>query len=330
MSLLGMNQDFKWCVAIIASREDLATLKSSTIAASAACTSYPALIDVLVNGNERLARSVAESMDKAKVSELRQVAIRIWSLALPDKADTWNRYVYEIWPKAHTTFFIDGYVRPETNSFSLLANLLNNEGQFACASGIPLTGRSAAQYKKEVTEQGWGLHGNLYALSQDTMNNIRANGFRMPKGLYRNDGFLAAALALDLRPESATWDAARRLGIVDDAGWSTPQRKWWNPIHLKDAWKRRRRQQRGVIENAAIRYWLSTKKTAFADLPDNIDDIVLGWMRDTPGSLDDLCEKRPGIRKHIEQFAESKDWTLSTIPPSKLLERPLIISGTSD
>ena len=175
-----MNQP-KWTIAIFSSRESVSVLQSCIDATLKASYGATVTIDVLVNGNYRL----AEDISKCQMHEGGNALLRIWFIPLGDKAHTWNQYMRYIWQESDIAYFIDGYVLLNSNALMLINEALNNDNFALGASGVPSSGRSAQYLRKEMLAEG-GIHGNLYALRGSTFKNSLSNSY--PHIVYAGEG----------------------------------------------------------------------------------------------------------------------------------------------
>ena len=108
--------------AIFAAREDASEIMKSIAACRDASKreGLPAICDVLVNGNRRLVDDLQHELFPV-AEHSNPFLIRVWYIAVPDKAHTWNIYLEHIWPQAEVAHFVDGYAQPHADSFSLLS-----------------------------------------------------------------------------------------------------------------------------------------------------------------------------------------------------------------
>lgn len=265
----------RWTLAVFSSRESATQLTDVIAAAANAERGGAALeIDVLVNGNPELANELRARL--ATAGWWRSgTSVRLWSVSAPDKAYTWNQYLHGIAPDADLAFFMDGYVTVAPEAFAEMALALRNRRSALAATSMPSRGRSAGTVRRQMLAEG-GLHGNLYALTGATMRRLRDAGFRLPRGIYRNDSALGAALAFDLDPARNvfSWD---RIAVVPDARYDTPAT---DPTRLADiatVLKRRWRQARGQLETCALKAHLAGDKRPPSAWPATARALVLQW-----------------------------------------------------
>jgi len=293
-----------WCVAIFTSREAPDVLLNSVRAALSAAA-HPTCIDVLVNGNRVLADHLCPLL--VGLTPLGTSSLRLWFLPLGDKAATFNRYVHEIWPGSALAFFVDGYVRVRPDAFSRISEALHSHPAALAASGVPNTDFINRALRQQMLREG-GMHGNLYALSRDTLERMRAIGYRLPLGIYRTDPTLAAALSFNLDPSQFDWQLKERIATVEGASWDIDRQPWWFPSELRGRWLRRARQAQGVLENRAVRHHFAQQRRSPAALPETAAELVSSWAADDPKSFEAAMRRR-GLRAAWQSLKRGRDWS---------------------
>lgn len=294
-----------WAIAVIAARESVETLDTVVRAAVVACKGMPFRIDVLVNGNRVLAERTAERFRATPPGG--EGKLCVWFLEVGDKAQTWNAYVHRIYQDAGLTYFLDGYAIPQSNAFRELAlGTCECPGVFA-ATGVPSVGRSAAGQRKAM-QRGGSLHGNLFALTRQAMNEIRDRRIRLPMGLYRTDSLINAAVCLAFDPARHSWDPAR-IHVRTAATWSFEPLKWWRWRDIRTHFKRRGRQMQGVLENLAVRNHLVVRRQALESLPATARDLVLDWWHGDSGPQWHQILSRPRWLLALRRLRAIRDWS---------------------
>jgi hypothetical protein len=259
-----------WSVAIFTAREGADVLARTITAVGVAVRGHPTTIDVLVDGNEAAANDVA-SRDLALPDD---ATVRLWSVPWRDKACAWNRYVHEIAPAADVAFFVDGYVRPKPDSCATIADALAANPSAWAATGVPSAGPSAAGQRTALLAEG-GLHGNLYALAGGALARLKARGFRLPLGIYRNDSLLGAVIAFGADPAGERWDATR-IAVVPAATWDREEAAANGADRVRQFAKRRLRQAQGDLEIAAFREHMAIHRRPVEALPRTTAELVAG------------------------------------------------------
>lgn len=279
---------FEWSVAIFTARESLSTLVATIEAARLACTDKHAIIDVLVNGNQSLATRTGQYVKQLSAG----VTLRVWHIAVPDKALAWNEYIHRIWPGAALAFFIDGYAQVKPDALRLLEQGLAEHPAAQATAAVPSCGPSAKAMRASMLSQG-GVHGNLYGLRGSVVSALRARGFRLPLGIYRNDGLLMAVIAFGLEPATHQWDM-RRIFVHPEATWDiNSAQAWWQPAAWSGHFNRRLRQAQGALENCAIRQHLAREHKAPESLPRTTAELIDNWTSAFPGEAKRLLWRRP-------------------------------------
>ena len=271
----------RWAIAIFTARENLETLHACLHAVGAACL-QDAIVDVVVNGNPGLARQLADEACLPERCGLpARACLRIWEIGLGDKANAWNQYIAKIWPGSRITYFIDGYVQPFPDALQRIDTELAAHPTALAATGLPSAGRSAALLREELLVHG-GLHGNLFALTRATIEALRYLDFKLPLGLYRTDSTIGAALAFSLHPESCTWDPRGNILVCADASWSNPTGSLLRWRDVRAQLQRMLRQQRGTLENLAVRHIFAERRQPIGTLPETVKALVSNWRREKP------------------------------------------------
>lgn len=297
-----------WCVAVIASREKpkelLATIESILSSAHKLTN-----IDVLVNGNSTLAsdisKLIAERIFTDNVS-----SIRVWSLSLGDKANTWNQYLHRIWPGNGIAFFVDGYCRISPNAFRLLEEGMESSPNVLAATSVPTTGRSSAQWREAVLTQG-GLVGGLFAFKKSVMLELRERNFNLPLGLYGYDATLGAVIAFGLDPSKNQWNLKERIFAHPEVTWVTNQKKWWRPSDIKSHFNRTVKAALRVLVGQAVRDIFEIRKLVPEQLPRTTEELVLNWAENNPFDLRKTLRRSPLTRLALKNLRNPKDWSLA-------------------
>jgi hypothetical protein len=312
----GKSAEFLWAVAVFATRErpqELLTTIDAIIRAACERTA----VDVMVNGNPQLAAEIAALIESRNLQD-RHVVIRVWSLRLADKANAWNQYVHFVCRSAKLSFFVDGYVCVQDDAFSLLQTGMCADPQVLGGTGVPTTGKSAKSARSRMLLDG-GMHGNLFALKEDVMKQLRQRKFNLPLGIYRNDSTLGAALAFGLDPARHEWNLKGRILVHPRVSWATDERKWWRYKDIKSHFKRLLRQAQGALENSAVRNHLAIQRLAPEMLPRTAAELVTEWVKSCPGDARNILWRTPLARFALRGFRQSRDWSAAEQAPELIL-----------
>lgn len=147
---------------------------------------------ILLNGctddTPRVAKSLAAVDDRLAIHEL----------AVGDKADAWNEYVFRIAPEADVHVFIDGDVEPSAHAMAALAEALRDHPEAYGAAALPAAGRSRRGWATRLFMNRY-LSGNLYALSGNALAAFHAQDLRLPFGAKGEDGLITYLLLTDMK-----------------------------------------------------------------------------------------------------------------------------------
>lgn len=315
-----MTQEYQkpstWAVAIFAARETPSVLAGSVRAAILACAGRRATIDVLINGNPALAREFAELATTIPTDGCK---LRVWSIDAPDKAHTWNEYVYRIWEGEGLTFFIDGYARPTSDALALMEQHLAAHPNAMAASGVPTSGRSATAMRERMLRSGGGIHGNLYSLTESSMKGVRETGFRLPLGIYRTDPLLGAVLTYRLDPSVNKWTRGSVVS-VPGATWDVDGISELSYKNVLGYFKRRLRQAQGTLESQAFREHMAIKRLPPRLLPVTAQEMVNNWLKAEPRQARSIFLKHPLCLYAARKLREPRNWSATQAAPVLLRE----------
>ena len=161
--------------------------------------------------------------------------------------------------------------RSPTGALLAMAERLEALPFAVAATGVAGNGRTEVKRRREIVETGGSLCGQLYALRPDFVRRLVAAGVRLPVGLYRGDGLLGSMAAHDLDALGEPWRDDRIAG-VDEAVFELDT---LSPFRWRDwrrQFRRKVRQMRGLIENAAIKAVFYD--AGYAALPAHADDLI--------------------------------------------------------
>lgn len=296
-------------VAIIASREDVATLKNCIDSVIRACKGKFAVVDILVNGNAGLAQDISTTAFDSPA----QCQLRVWSIKQGDKAHAWNEYVHRIWPGQGDAFFLDGYVEVEESALDALSATLMASPDALAASGVPSSGRSAARTREQMLREG-GFQGNLHVLKQQAMQQLRTSGFHLPLGLYRTDSLTSGLLMFGLDPATHPWDK-KHIAVAPEATWTVRGLGRVTYASLVGQWKRMLRQAQGELENRAVREHLAVKGLAPHLIAKTVQALVGKWIAEQPAQARQLFRKNPLCAYAAWRLRAPRDWSAAAVSP---------------
>lgn len=298
------------------SREDIEVLSRTIDAAVAAVHGHDGVVDVVVNGNPGLAEQAA-----AKVRSLESlspsIAVRVWYLSLGDKAHCINECIHRIWPGSEIAFFVDGYAQVVPTAMAAIADALHRAPEAVAASGVPSMGRSANALRQTLLTAG-GMTGALFAVRRGTMERMRCRGFRLPLGMYRTDGTMAAAFYFNLDPAANDWDL-KRIVVCPEATFAIRVKSAFRLRDLKEQFDRRVRLAWGAFITQAVRSHFAVRRRLPEELPGSAVELVHGWAKEFPAQALLLAMKRPLVLLALVRAVYGRDWSARAVPPKLLL-----------
>jgi len=292
-----------------------------TLKAALQATPDSKTIDILVNGNAKLALEIAQSLGSASALDFGK-GVRVWSIPVGDKANAWNQYIHHIWNGEPIAFFLDGYVKVNPDALALLGSAVLANERALGGSGVPMQGRSAATLSNIMMSQG-GFHGNLCCIKGVVIQKMRDLGIRLPVGLYRTDSLMGAFLAFNLNPADNAWDKDR-IYIHPHASWRVVPSNvsWW--AKMRGQWNRLLRQKRGDLENAAYREHLAVRKLPPASLPDRAREMVLQWLTECPEDAAKLLKGGVLRRRAVDQIKGQQSLGSAKLLPELIWDNGVI------
>jgi hypothetical protein len=284
-----------WSLVVFAARESLPTLSRAVQAATLAAGGR-AHIDVLVNGNPALASAFLHHMEPQAVAP-NAPRVRVWTLAVSDKAHAWNQYIRHIWSGEEIAFFMDGYVRLKPDALTLLGEAVRTNTQVLGGTGVPSVGRTAQTMRQQMLREG-GFHGNFCCIKGTVIQELRTRGITLPFGLYRVDSLMGALLSFGLQPEQGVWEP-RRIFVEPEATWLTDAKHWWRLADIRAKIKQVFRQSRGMLENAAVKDHFVGRKQSPETLAPTAAALVLDWAARCPQQLSRILARHPLARREL-------------------------------
>lgn len=270
-------------IVISAAREEISTLSRTLKYCTHACKNLNAKIHLLINGNLQLAKDAAELVSE----EFPGHNITVWHFALADKANCWNTYCHSIREKSCLHFFIDGYVRPNSDSIKIALDFYKKHHPVAI-TGVPSMGTSAKRLRREMIVSG-GIHGNLFAMSDDSISKVVESEFRLPIGLYRVDSVIGAAINFQFAPNKFDWDS-KQIEVLEDISWGFDTQKWHSLNDIKSQVKRMFRQGRGILENRAVKQLWAIDKRPLRVIPNTAKKLVSQNIKEHPFCMSDFIK----------------------------------------
>ncbi len=286
------NQDWEWNVAVFCQNE-AARIGQCIASIAQAIGSRRALVTVVVNGTTDDSAAVAWQAGHAH-----NLPIEIWRIPHGDKSNAIDQFLYKLRVPAQMYFCVDGYVKIGPRSFEGLAAGLADRPASVAATGIAINGRTMPTSREEILELGGKLQGQLHALRPEFVERMVARGIALPIGLYRGDGLLGSMASHDLDAIGTQWDPGRVVGVAE-ATFEIPTLSPFVPRDLHRQFRRKIRQMRGHLENAAIKTVIYRR--GFAALPAYADEMIATYLGEhgvPPTPLADKPFMLLALRKH--------------------------------
>ncbi len=251
---------------------EAARIRACIASLAAASRQQRVVLTVIANGCTD--DSAAQALQEARSQGLRA---RIYTIAHGDKSNAINHSLDGLREPAAMHVFVDGYVTIGPDALTGLAGALAADPHALAATGIASNGRTMAAETTAALRDGGRLNGNLYALRPDFVDRMVGAGLGLPVGLYRGDGLLGSMVCHDLNPLGQEWDA-RRVRSVAAATFALRRLSPRRPADIARQFRRKIRQMRGQLENAAIRSVIY--EGGYTALPRFADDMIASWLAD--------------------------------------------------
>ncbi len=227
-------------------------------------------VTIIANGttDDSIARARA-AIDTA------HLPAQIYTIAHGDKSNAINQSFYGLRQRAKLHVFVDAYAIIAPDAFSGFAAMLSSHKEAVAATGIAGNGRTMAAATDETLRNGGRLHGQLHAFRPSFLDRLTEAGLFLPIGLYRGDGLLGSMACHDLDPLGNPWESSRIKGTVE-AVYEIPRLSPFRPADVRRQYRRKLRQMRGLLENAAL--MSAIYSGGFAALPHYADEMISGWL----------------------------------------------------
>jgi hypothetical protein len=265
--------------------------------AAAAC-GLDVHLTVIANGSRD--GSLALGMAAAQAAGLPARGI---SLALGDKASAINQALYDLRKPASLYVHVDGYAIIGAGTLRGFIQALDTHPDARAATGIAINGRTMKLATEETLKHGNRLHGQLHALRPSFVDRLTGAGLRLPVGLYRGDGLLGSMVCHDLDAVGTPWDGHRIVGVAD-ATYLIPQLSPWRPGDIARQFRRKIRQMRGKMENAAIGAIIY--KHGYGGLPAHADEMLADWLSGG-GAVPVALFDRPFMALALQQHRKARE-----------------------
>jgi hypothetical protein len=236
---------------------------------------------------------------------------RIYEIAHADKSNAINHSFGALRQAARLHVFVDAYAVIARDTFTGFATVLSRHHEAVAATGIAGNGRTMKAATEETLEKGGRLHGQLHAFRPAFLDRLVAAGLKLPIGLYRGDGLLGSMACHDLKPLENPWVSQRVKGTTE-AVYHIPQLSPFRPADVLRQFRRKIRQMRGRMENAAMQEIIYGQ--GFEALPHTADEMILAWLA-KGGTLPTAPADRPFMALALRRVRGAQPPNPATLLP---------------
>ena len=287
---------FDWHVAVYCANE-AARLGPCLASIATALGDRRALVTVLLNGSHDA------SLDIACAAARSHPATEVIRIAAADKSNAINQFNHRLRRPARAYAGVDGYVVVGAHSFAAMEQRLAEDAHVQAVSGIATSGRTMRGLAQSHLATGGHLQGQFHALRADFVDRMVEGGLRLPVGLYRGDGLLGSMLAHDLDARGNSWDSSRSVAVAG-ATYHFATLSPLRPRDIQRQFRRKLRQMRGGIENAAIKDIIY--RVGYEALPADADAMIRAYLAANPPPPTNLADRlfqRMAIRESLAATA---------------------------
>lgn len=249
-------------------------IKACLTSISVAVGSRRALITLILNGStddgEQRARAIAPGLGPD---------LRIYRIPHADKSNSINRFFYDLREPADLYVCVDAYVTISPGAIDAIEARFAERPTALTVTGVAGNGRTEPKSNTKTIERGGVIHGQLYAMRPTFLRRVVDAGVRLPVSLYRGDGLIGSMTCHDLDPVTQPWIDQRLVGAAG-AVFEIDALSLLRVKDLRRQFRRKVRQMRGLVENAAIRKIVN--KAGYTALPDNADDMIRDFLVTNP------------------------------------------------
>jgi len=265
---------------------------------ASAARGWRVLVTVILNGTTD--NSAAVALDAARSC---LIPLDVYRIKYADKSNAINAFLYDLRAPSRFHCCVDAYVTIGPATLSGFAHCWATHPEARAVTGICLNGRSEALASAQILSIGGALRGQLFSLQREFIDRFTSQGLRLPVGMYRGDGLLGSMAAHDLDSLGQPWDNTRIVGVRT----ATYEIETLSVFRLRDwhrQFRRKIRQMRGQIENAAVKRIIY--RYGYAALPHYADEMIADFLAEEglpASSLSDFPFMRLALRQHRRALA---------------------------
>lgn len=266
------------------------------------------IASILANCDQRLAKLtiVANGCTDHTVEVARQsvkgsrASCAVIELALGDKCNAWNEYIYHHLPAATVHFFVDSDVTFTEQAFPLLFDQLLASPDKNAVTGLPQTGRNIKQYIELATQYSC-LFGNLYGLTNEFTQRLIGQKIRLPVGLSWIDAQITKLVNDNL--EYKKDDYQHRVTFLEGVGYQFESLKPWLPADIQLYINRICRYKAGQLQEPFL------DKLPFTHWPANVEPLNQEILKSglTTSQLGRLWIFKARIKRRLEKVYSAKN-----------------------
>jgi len=297
-----------WQVAVFCHNER-GRIASCLASVAAAIGTRPGLITLLLNGSTDCSEAAALAARAGLGVEL-----QIFTIPHADKSNAINVFLHELRTNAGLYAFVDGSVTIGREAIAAAEARLAACPDALAASGVAGNGRTETRTNRAAVERGGILRGQFFALRPAFVERMVAGGIRLPVGLYRGDGLIGSMAAHDLDAQGKAWDNGRVIGVAD-AVFDIDALSMLSAGDLRRQFRRKIRQMRGKVENAAIRQIVYAH--GYAALPAYADDMIEEFLARNPPPSVPLAD-RPFMALALAQHRGARRPDAPSLQPRRI------------
>lgn len=229
-----------------------------------------AVITVILNGSTDGSAAVTRAV-APKLAH----PVQLCSIEHGDKSNAINQFWYHLRVPAELYLCIDAYsvINPGAVD-AFVARMMACPGANA-ASALAASGRYSMGQNAATLDPGGVLRGQCYAVRPAFLDRLTAAGLRLPLGIYWGDGLIGSLACHDLDAVGRPWDNGKVVGVAG-AEFTLPALSMARPKDIVRQFRRKVRQTRGKLQNAAIKRLIYT--SGYAGMPDHADDMVIAFI----------------------------------------------------
>ncbi len=263
-----MPDELDWNVAIYCSNEEK-RLRGCLDTVITALAGRRALVTIILNGSRDRSLDIAREVASA------QRPVEIFQIEIADKSNAINQFIHALRSPARAYGAVDGYAHIAATSFRAMEERLEADPHAMAVTGVCTNGRTMKLLAERALTEGGILGGQLHAFRRDFLDRMVARGIRLPIGTYWGDGLLGSMAAHNLDAISQPWDN-RRIAGVAEATFEIPVLSPFRVDDVRRQLRRKIRQMRGRIQNAAIKELIY--RMGYEGLPEHADQMVKSYL----------------------------------------------------